>query len=223
MSKPSADLVRRLRRLDSCAVSDALDRLKLGVVVTGVPQRSGRGRVAGRAVTMKVGIGEPPAGPPRHLGTTAIEAAGPDSIIVVEQRSGLEAGCWGGLLTLGAKVRGVAGVVADGPVRDIDEALEYGFPVFTRAVTARTARGRVVELGTNVQVVFEGARVDPGDYVLADQSAIIFIAAANIHAVLDTAEEIVAKEAAMARAILAGTPIGAVMGGNYEHMLTSKE
>ncbi|MFO1401588.1 MAG: hypothetical protein U1F30_10340 [Steroidobacteraceae bacterium] len=42
----------------------------------------------------------------------------------------------------------MAGVVADGPVRDIDEARALGFPVFTRALTARTARGRVVELGT---------------------------------------------------------------------------
>ena len=37
--------------------------------------------------------------------------------------------------------------------------------------------------------------------------------------VLETAEAIVAKEAAMAKAILSGTPIGQVMGGQYEHML----
>ena len=49
-------------------------------------------------------------------------------MIVVEQRSGVEAGSWGGLLSLGAKVRGVAGVVADGPVRDIDEAIGFDFP-----------------------------------------------------------------------------------------------
>ena len=61
--------------------------------------------------------------------------------------------------------------------------------------------------------------VRPGDYVLADQSAVIFIAAADIERVLDAAETIVAKEAAMAKAILSGTPIGQVMGGNYEHML----
>ena len=40
---------------------------------------------------------------------------------MIEQRSGVEAGCWGGLLTLGAKVRGVEGVAADGPLRDVDE------------------------------------------------------------------------------------------------------
>ena len=99
--------VKRLRRLDACAVSDALDKLGLPGAVTGIAQRSGEGRVAGRAVTMKVGPGQPPPGPPKHLGCTAIERAGSDDVIVVEQRSGVEAGCWGGLLTLGAKMRGV--------------------------------------------------------------------------------------------------------------------
>ncbi len=215
----TSSYVQRLRRLDACAVSDALDKLGLPGAVTGIPQRSGEGRVAGRAVTMKVGPGQPPPGPPVHLGCTAIALAGPDDVIVVEQISGIEAGCWGGLLTLGAKVRGVAGVVADGPLRDVDEAIGYGFPVWARTLTSRTARGRVVELGTQVPVALGGVPVQPGDYLLADRSAVIVIAAADIERVLDAAEAIVAKEAAMAKAILAGTPIGQVMGGAYEHML----
>ncbi|MGN5478300.1 RraA family protein [Cupriavidus basilensis] len=211
--------VQRLRRLDCCAVSDALDKLQLPGTVTGLPQRSGAGRIAGRAITVKLGTGAPPAGPTRHLGCTAIEQAGPDNIIVVEQRTGVEAGSWGGLLSLGAKVRGVAGVVADGPVRDIDEALDFGFPVFGRALTAFTARSRVVEQGTNVAVQIGNVTVEEGDYVVADRSAVIFIAARDIARVLETAEAIVRKEAVMAKAILGGTPIGEVMGGNYEHML----
>ncbi|MPW22321.1 RraA family protein [Paraburkholderia sp. CNPSo 3157] len=211
--------VQRLRRLDCCAVSDALDKLKLTGAVSGLPQRSGAGRVAGRAITVKLGTGEGPPGPPVHLGCTAIEQAGSDNVIVVEQRSGVEAGCWGGLLSLAAKVRGVAGVVADGPVRDIDEAVTYELPVFSRATTARTARGRVVEKGTNVPVEIGDVTVEAGDYVVADDSAVIFIRAADIEDVLDVAETIANKEAVMAKAILAGTPVGQVMGGNYEHML----
>lgn len=211
--------VQRLRRLDCCAVSDALDKLQLPGTVTGLPQRSGAGRIAGRAITVKLGTGAPPPGPTRHLGCTAIEQAGPDNIIVVEQRTGVEAGSWGGLLSLGAKVRGVAGVVADGPVRDIDEALDFDFPVFSRALTAFTARSRVVEQGTNVPVQIGNVTVEEGDYVVADRSAVIFIAARDIARVLETAEAIVRKEAVMAKAILGGTPIGDVMGGNYEHML----
>ncbi|PRD65378.1 RraA family protein [Malikia granosa] len=225
MSDPQ---LQRLRRLDACAVSDALDKLGLPGAVTGLPLRSagpgGNSRIAGRAITMKVGPGQPPPGPPKHLGCSAIEQGGPEHIIVVEQRSGLEAGCWGGLLTLGAKVRGIAGVVADGPLRDVDEAIAYEFPIYSRSLTSRTARGRVVELGTQVPVTIgaeQGGQVtvQPGDYLLVDRSAVIVIAAADIERVLDAAETIVAKEAAMAKAILSGTPIGAVMGGNYEHML----
>ncbi|UIF89882.1 RraA family protein [Cupriavidus sp. UYPR2.512] len=211
--------VQRLRRLDCCAVSDALDKLQLPGTVTGLPQRSGAGRIAGRAITVKLGTGAPPPGPTRHLGCTAIELAGPDNIIVVEQRTGVEAGSWGGLLSLGAKVRGVAGVVADGPVRDIDEALDFDFPVFSRALTAFTARSRVVEQGTNVAVQIGNVTVEEGDYVVADRSAVIFIAARDIARVLETAEAIVRKEAVMAKAILGGTPIGDVMSGNYEDML----
>jgi len=155
----------------------------------------------------------------RHLGTTAVESSGPEDVIVIEQRTGIEAACWGGLLTLGARLRGIAGVVADGPVRDIDEARSQNFSVFSSALTAITARGRIVEDATNVPIVVWGVPVAPGDYVIADRSAVVFISAANIEEILGVAESIAAREAAMAEALLAGTSIGQVMGGEYEHML----
>jgi regulator of RNase E activity RraA len=211
--------VARLRKVDCCAVSDALDSLKLAGVVTGLPQRSGPGRIAGQVITVKLGSGPPPGGAPRHLCTTAIESGGPDNIIVVEQRTGIEAGSWGGLLSVGAQTRDIAGVIVEGPTRDIDQAIEMQFPVFARSLTSLTARGRIVEQATNVPVTVGNVAVSPGDYVVADRSAVIFIAAANIGRVLDTAERIVAREDEMAKHIRAGQPIGSVMGGNYEHML----
>jgi regulator of RNase E activity RraA len=211
--------VARLARLDCCAVSDALDKLKLPGVVTGLVQLAAARRIAGRVVTVKLGIGAPPPGPVRHLGTTAIEACRPGDVIVVEQRTGVEAGSWGGILTLGAKLRGVAGVVADGPVRDIDEAKGYDFPVYGRSCTALTARGRVNELGTNVPVRIGTVEVHAGDFVLADGSAVIFIRPADLEGVLAAAEFIAAREGAMAEALRAGRPITEVMGASYEHLL----
>ena len=61
--------------------------------------------------------------------------------------------------------------------------------------------------------------VAPKDFVIADRRAVIFIAATEIEPVLAAAERIAAKEEAMARDILAGTPIGTVMGASYEHLL----
>lgn len=211
--------VARLRQLDCCVLSDALDALGLEGAMSGVPRQSGDSAIAGRAVTLKVGQGAPPAGAPRHLGTAAIELAGPDNIFVVEQRSGVDAGCWGGLLTRAAIAKGIAGAIMDGPVRDVDEASALNWPIFTRQLTLRTARGRVVELGTNVPVIFEGYSVEPGDYIAADRSGIVIVSPANIDAVLDKAETLAAKEAGMAREIEAGKLPSQVMAANYERAL----
>lgn len=214
--------VQRLAQLDGCAVSDAMDKLGLPPAVSGLEQRSTTRRIAGRVVTYRlVAAGEAPtrSGPPRHLGTTAVEMAQPGDIIVVEQRTGIDAGSWGGILSLGAKVRGVAGVIADGPVRDIDEARGYDFPVYCRGLTARTARGRVAEVETGEPVRIGEVTVATGDYAIADASGVVFIRAADIDRVLQAAERIAKREAAMAEALRAGQPISQVMGADYEHML----
>src|SRR5215472_18475867 len=85
------DFTTRLNRLDSCAVSDAMDKLGLRGVVTGIHQYSTQRRIAGRVVTVKLGIDDGRATASRHLSTTAIETAQPGDVIVVEQRSGADA------------------------------------------------------------------------------------------------------------------------------------
>jgi regulator of RNase E activity RraA len=223
MSKQLDEFTVRLLRLDVCAVSDALDKLQLTGAVTGLPELSTTRRIAGRVITVKLArakdVVATGAVKPRHLGTSAIEMANPGDVIVVEQRTGLDAGSWGGILTLGARLRGVAGVIADGPVRDIDEARQYDFPVFARGTTALTARGRVAEAGTNVPVSIGDVTVDPGDYVIADNSGVVFIGRQDVARVLAAAEQIAGREAAMAKALLAGESVGDVMGATYEHML----
>lgn len=216
------EIVVRLARLDACAVSDALDKLELKGTVTGLTPLSSTRRIAGAVHTVKLVAKEqapPSSGPPRHLGTTAIEASAPGEIIVVEQRSGVDAGSWGGILSVGAKVRRIAGVIADGPVRDVDEARALDFPVFARGTTARTARNRIVELGTDIPVTIGDVTVHPGDYVIADGSAVVFLSKSEAERILEAAEAIAAREAEMAKALLGGKRITEVMGITYERML----
>ena len=213
------DVLARLAQLDACAVSDALDRLALPGAVTGIARLTTTRRISGRVITVRMGRdeGQPPA--PRHLGTTAIEAAQPGDVIVMEQRTGIDAACWGGNLSLGAKIRQVAGVIVDGPARDVDEAREYDFPVFARSATSRTARGRIVETATNAAITVGDVTVRSGDFVVADGSGVVFIAQGEVARVLETAEAVVARERAMVAALREGTPISKVMGGDYETML----
>ena len=213
------DELVRLAQLDACTVSDALDRLGLPGAVTGIRRLTTTRRISGCVITVKMGRdeGQPPAA--RHLGTTAIESAQPGDVIVMEQRTGIDAACWGGNLSLGARLRQIAGVIVDGPARDIDEAQEHDFTVFARAATARTARGRIVEAATNVTVAIGDVTVNPGDFVVADGSGVVFVEHANLERVLAAAEAVAARERAMVAALREGTPISKVMGGDYETML----
>jgi 4-hydroxy-4-methyl-2-oxoglutarate aldolase len=208
----------RLGRMDSCAVSDALDKLGLPGSVSGIPRVSTDQRIAGRVLTVKLDRAEGRAST-RHLCTAAIEAASPGDIIVCEQRTGLDAACWGGNLTIGAQMRGVAGAIIEGPARDIDESRQLGFPVFARSITGRTARGRIIEVATGEPVLVGDVTVTPGDYVIADGSSVVFIPQADIVRVVEAAELIVQRESLMAQALRDGKPASEVMGANYEHML----
>jgi regulator of RNase E activity RraA len=213
------DVAVRLSRLDSCAVSDALDKLGLAGAVSGIHRFSTDRRISGRVVTVKLERDDGRPAASRHLGTTAIESARPGDVIVVEQRTGIDAAAWGGNLSCGAQIKGMAGVIIDGPGRDMDEARQYDFPVFARDHTARTARGRIVETGTNVPISVGDVQVTPGDYVVADGSGVVFVAASGIERVLEAAEAIAARERAMVAALKDGTPITQVMGRSYETML----
>jgi len=214
-----SDIVARLQQLDTPAVSDALDRLELPGRVAHLRRLTTKKRVAGQVLTVKLGTGAALAGPPRHLCTSAVEAANPGDVLVIEQRSGIEAAGWGGILSNGAKVKGIAGVICDGPVRDVDESRDLDFAVFAERPVPTTARGRIVEEAFNEPISIGEATVTPGDYVLADGSGICFLLQDRAQDILEVAEMVAQREALMTKAVLAGEPIREVMGADYEHML----
>lgn len=223
------EAMARLARLDTSAVSDALDRLGFRGALSGVhslsctPPR----RIAGRVITVE--LGPPTAAAPasstftaRHLGTAAIEAAQPGDVIVVAHQGRTDCAGWGGILSLAAQLRGVAGVIVDGACRDVDEARELDFPLFARAGVPLTARARAVERSWGGPVVVgDGLTVHCGDAVLADGSGVVFVPADELDAVLSAAEEIFAREAAMAHSIRSGGLASVVMGRGYEELLHS--
>ena len=213
------DIVQRLAQLDTPAVSDALDRLDQPGRVIHLRRLTTENRIAGRVLTVKLGTGEALSGPVRHLCTAAVEAAGPGDVLVIEQRSGIDAAGWGGILSNGAKARGIEGVICDGPVRDVDESGDLDFPVFAERATPTTARGRIVEEAFNEPVTVGDHTVSPGDYVLADGSGICFLTQDRAEEILATAEMIAKREALMTKDVLAGKPISEVMGADYEKML----
>jgi regulator of RNase E activity RraA len=158
----------------------------------------------------------------RHLGTSAIEAAQPGDVIVVAADGRVDAAGWGGVLSLAATMRGVGGVIVDGACRDVDESATLGLPVYALAAIPATARGRQAEVGWNTPVQVAGVAVVPGDFVVADGSGVVFVPAGRVADVIAAAEQIAAREAAMARRLRAGGSAATVLSGDYEQMLTAR-
>ena len=216
----AAALLDRLAALDTCVVSDALDRLELRGTVHGIGRLWACPRVAGRVVTVQLGpFAEEAAASAPHLGTRAIEAASADHVVVIANGGRVEMAGWGGLLSRAARRRGVRGVIVDGACRDVDEAQELSFPLYARAAVPTTARGRAIELTTNATVTIDGVTVAPGDLVVADGSGVVFVPTGSADEVLATAEQLANREAELAAHIDRGLPPTEVLGGNYERML----
>jgi regulator of RNase E activity RraA len=100
-----------------------------------------------------------------------IEAAGPGDVIVVDN-GGHCVSTFGGLATLAAKLKGIAGIVVDGGVRDLEEMQEHQFPVFARHMTPLTGRTRLAVTAINEPISCGGVRVRPGDIIVADGSGV---------------------------------------------------
>ena len=176
-------------------------------------------RIAGQVITVRLHRADPGEQPGRHLGTAAIEAGGPGQVIVIEHHDREDAAGWGGILSLAAHLKGIEGVIVDGTCRDVDDSRDVAFPVYARAATPLTARGRVSEVSMGEPIRVGDLPVHQGDYVIADWSGVVFIQAARAEDVVATAESLAAREAAMADAVRAGRSVVEVMGASYESML----
>jgi regulator of RNase E activity RraA len=105
-----------------------------------------------------------------------IDACRPGEVLVIDN-GGACVSTFGGLATLAAKLKGIAGLVCDGGVRDREEMEELRFPVFARHMTPLTGRSRLAVVATNVPVSCGGVRVRPGDAHRRHGSGVVCIPA----------------------------------------------
>lgn len=209
----------RLLKLSTTNISDALDKVGINGAVSGIRPMYNCPRVTGRAVTIKITA----AGmlkSEHHLGVHAIEAAHEGDVIVIDNHGDLKNNCWGEILSMGAKMKGVSGVVVDGAARDVDMCEEFEFPVYARGTVPITARGRIMQESFNQVVRIGDVQVRPGDIVMADINGIVFIPEEKLDEVLTAAELIQQKEEAMVAELKKGVSIVEVdRKFAYEQML----
>ncbi len=145
-------------------VSDAMHRAKAMKEI--YPIVKGK-KVVGKAVTVYTLDGD------WAKPVEAIDVAKEGDVIVIKC-SGDTSAVWGELATRSCLNKGIAGVVIDGAVRDVEDIVELGFPVFAKKVVPNA--GDPKGFGEiNVKIVCGGVDVNPGDWIIADDNGVMVI------------------------------------------------
>ncbi len=127
----------------------------------------------------------------------SLELAPPGSVLVIDGGAVTDVILMGGLMSRRAQARGIAGAIVDSSVRDVEDIIALKFPVFSRGVCPRA--GTFAEIGEWETVVVCGRiPVRPNDWIVADASGIVVVPAEILVEVKAKAQEIHAREAALA-------------------------
>ena len=201
MTYPDA-VIAQFHTVATASVADAVDLItgRRGYLHHSVKPRINDKKVVGPAVTVAEGPTDEKH-PPTHA-LEIIDASVAGSVVVIGTGGECDLAVWGGLMTAGAVVNGLAGAILDGGVRDVSEIRrDYDFPVYARAVSPGTTVGRFRTLAANVPVECGGVTVHPGDLIVADIDGVVVVPQAHVDEVLAMSLDIETKEAEQARYI----------------------
>jgi regulator of RNase E activity RraA len=126
-----------------------------------------------------------------------LDEAPSGSVLVYVLEDGLEIAGMGNLMATTAKVRGLAGTVIDGAVRDVTELRRVGHPVFARRISPATSVGRLVSVAKQVPVKCAEVMVHPGDYIVGDADGVVVVPQAAAERVVELLKQYDAKESKM--------------------------
>lgn len=155
-------------------------------------------RIVGRAATalMRPALRTDARKYPNHL-LEILDQAEAGSILVYVMQDGLEIAAMGNLMGTTAKVRGLAGAVIDGAVRDTTELKRLGFPVWSRRISPATSVGRMISVDKQIPVLCAGVMVRPGDYLVGDADGVVVVPAEAAEKVVALLKQYDAKESKM--------------------------
>ena len=195
IERPDTALVDALSQIAVANISDAM--ANLSTMDSGIQALLTGSRICGPACTAVTPTGD-------FLPVLkALRAAERGDVLVVDNQGNPDTALWGEITSTEAKLKGLAGLVLDGLVRDIAEIRELGFPVFARGTTPRVAgRGSLGEV--NVTVRCGGTVVHPGDIIVGDSDGVVVVPLRKAEAVLSRAQSIVEHEKVLRSRVASG-------------------
>ncbi|MCK9298127.1 MAG: bifunctional hexulose-6-phosphate synthase/ribonuclease regulator [Methanoculleus sp.] len=193
-----------IRRLfEGVSAPNVTDAMHRKGAMAGIVSICGRVKAVGPAVTVRTVAGD------WAKPVEAIDVAGPGDVLVISNDGKTDVAPWGELATHSAKNRGVAGVVIDGAVRDVDDIREMKFPLFATATVPNA--GDPKGLGEiNTEIVCCGQEVRPGDWIVADESGVVVVPRERAYEIARRAMEVRKNEERIREEIRRGRTLSEV-------------
>jgi len=194
-----SELIAQFRHVEVASVSDALEQIiHKRMYMTHRMQPIFTAKFAGFARTVQLKKDEGNNDPEALTGMLeAIDQGSTDSVYVMVVEDGEDIAGMGGLMGTAMSVRGYAGAVIDGGVRDVAYLRKIGFPVFATGIVPSTSVHHYRFGGAQIPVVCNGVPVNPADIVVADSDGVTIVPKANAQAVLSLAQQMDYKEHSM--------------------------
>jgi 4-hydroxy-4-methyl-2-oxoglutarate aldolase len=211
IKSPSLELLKAYSEQATATVHEAMG--KRGAMYSSIkPLYSGM-KACGGALTVKCQAGD------NLMLLKALDMAQAGDVLVVDAGLVTEEGPWGELMTIQAVIKGLAGLVIDGSVRDSMAIKEHNFPVFCKGVSViGTAKETVGFI--NHPITCGNTIVKPGDIILADEDGVVVIPLVEAEEILKNSQERVAKEQKLIERIRAGESIFDIAG--FQEILDKK-
>jgi regulator of RNase E activity RraA len=186
MASKLDDLVKEFRKLDTTAISDALDRLGIRGGCYGITPRVQGTKAAGRAFTVRYR----PCGVEKGTVGDFLDDVEPGQVVVLDNGGRTYGTVWGDIMTVYAQKRGIAGTVIDGVCRDMPRIHEVKYPIYTRGHIMVTGKDRVELDGINIPVAVSDVQVRPNDIVACDDTGVVIVPHDRAEEILKIAKEI---------------------------------
>lgn len=194
--RPERNTLVMLAGLSSCDISDVLNRActMVGIKPIYTPIRS----ICGPAVTVSV-----PAGGLNMI-KMGMQQTQAGDVLVVSAQGDCTYAMWGGNLSRGLKSRGVAGLVMDAAVRDVQQIREEDFPVFARGIATAAGVVDAPRGEVNVPIACGGVVVNPGDVIVADEDGIVVVPPDVVAEVAAKTKDLMAQHQGLQEILLRG-------------------
>ena len=225
-----AEVLAGLREVSTATLAALLRKRGLnGLTLDGLRSTQPSARMAGYARTVRyLPLREDLSashGGGMNAQRRAIEEIRPGEVLVIEARGDPTAGTIGDILGLRAQVRGAAGIVTDGAIRDSAVLAGLDIPVYHAAVHPAVLGRRHVPWDTDVTVACAGVTIQPGDIMVGDADGVLVLPPAIAAEVLASARETERQEEFIASRVAAGEsidglfPLGEARHADYEAWL----